>query len=191
MARQGYRFRRTRRRRSYVREQSVWPLPALNAHPPVIITVDQNTREATLAYGQSRLDGPSAASGGDGAVPHPFYMPEVTPVLAIKSGVVLGVCKRDGIYRVMIDHGNRFATNYDGLHEVVEPTDRKRLVKAGEVIGFIRSSASVPCALRFTLSRTDLIPGLPGFPQAVDPLDVLLATISIPIEETSTRKEAA
>jgi hypothetical protein len=190
MSRHNYRFRRTRRRRPFVREQPVWPLPALVGHPPVISTVDQVTHEAVLAYVNSPLETEVVSPV------RRFFMPDSTPVLAMKSGRVLSADVHEGTWRVVIDHGNGFATAYDGLHDAITlPAGRKPYIKAGTVIGVIQSPASSPCPLRFTLMRTDMIVGLPGFPRAVDPLDVLLGAVSIPLAHTSMtsppRKEAA
>jgi len=185
MSRQSYRYRRTRHPQ-FVREQPVWPLPALDGYPPVIVTVDQSTLEATLAYCRVFVENADASS--------PFFMPESTPVLAVKGGVVLCASPHDGVHHVVIDHGNGFNTEYAYLDEAIECSPNHRtIVKAGQVIGTIRSSASEMRPLKFTLSRTDLVPGLPGFPQAVDPLDVLLGTVSIPLADApgAPRKEVA
>jgi len=186
MSRQSYRYRRTQHRQ-FVREQPVWPLPALNGYPPVIVTVDESTHEATLAYGRVFV--------GNADVSSPFLMPESTPVLAVKGGVVLCASSHDdGVIHVVIDHGNGFNTEYAHLDEAIGLLPNQRtFVKAGQVIGLIRSPATKMRPLKFTLSRTDLVPGLPGFPRAVDPLDVLLGTVSIPVpdESDAPRKEVA
>lgn len=172
-------YRNPRRRRRFVREQLVWPLPEITGYQPAILSIDNVTHEATLGY-----RAPIVTS--DTGEP-PRLVPDNTPVLAIRSGFVQSTWEVDGVHGVVLSHHNGFSTSYFGLST---PLVRRGLdVRPGEVLGTLSSSVA---ALHFTLSRTDMVPGLPGFPRRVDPIDALLGTVRVPIEATpAPTKEAA
>jgi murein DD-endopeptidase MepM/ murein hydrolase activator NlpD len=123
----------------------------------------------------------------------PFYMPENTPVLALRSGIVISASVADG---VTVDHRNGFCTTYRGLFETL--VDARREIYGGDVIGTIRLPSSAPCGLRFELWRNqpwraELVREIPGFCRGINPLNALLGTVAFPIEglRQPLRKEAA
>lgn len=126
----------------------VWPLPALNGRPPVILETSQNPRGIELAYARGGAGDlvkecpPGTPNGTDTHV-----MPQTAAVLSFHDGVITFAGRLGGAFGMIIDHGNGKATHYRNLKSLAcIRTDlynpREQQVYAGKTIGYVGAPAA-------------------------------------------------
>ncbi|HLL23854.1 MAG TPA: M23 family metallopeptidase [Kofleriaceae bacterium] len=137
----------------------VWPLPGLNGRSPVVLDGNPKSPGVELAYrreNESDLLTIYPAGGANGSNTH--FMPNLIPAYAVRDGEIIYA----GKHAIVVDHRNGWATYYANLeHVFAMPTDerprrRPEHVKAGDVLGYIGSSAAgmLKC-LHFELWKRD------------------------------------
>jgi hypothetical protein len=155
-------FRRSSKRQRIARsgvERPVFPLPALDGEQPTIAAYDEHNKVVHLSFA-----GKASAR----------FENERVPVYAFKAGEITSVTDSEHGRRVFINHQNGCMSECDGLDEVIVKRSARcrKLVKSGDVIGYLRSSRAT---LRFTMFEA-MARDVPGFPIAFDSRTILCFT---------------
>jgi hypothetical protein len=146
------RFVKSRRNKQQIRiarsPSPVWPLPALNGRPPVILATSQDPRGIELAYARendSDLIKECPPGTPNGTATH--VMPRMAAVLSFHDGVITFAGRLGNAFGMIIDHGNGRATHYRNLKSLAcVRTDlynpREQHVSAGKTIGYVGAPAA-------------------------------------------------
>lgn len=118
----------------------IWPLPRLDGVNPSILPTHDHVRTDGLV----QIGYPDRTSS-----------PDFVPVFAVQDGIITYAVRTDQSTTLCLDHPAGWSTQYNELEHVLAlSTDRFRRrrkvrVRAGDVLGHVRSSLRI----RFGLSR--------------------------------------
>jgi hypothetical protein len=134
----------------------IFPLPALNGQPPLVLLFDHADTSIELAYErQPQLDGPRVRLTSRAS--SLYCGPTQSPVFEVSAGKVLYARAEADGHAILIEHRNGWLTHYGRLERMfVRPIDmrsrRETKINAGDILGYLGSSRYGPCRpLRFEL----------------------------------------
>lgn len=153
-----------------VRTPPVVPLPLLNDQPPVLLVFDETDLGIELAYEREPEPGGTRVRSVARTTTL-YHVPRLTPVFAIREGVIVYAREHADGHTIVIDHCNDWISIYQRLeHVFVAPTERRQReteVLGGDILGYLGSPAAGPLQpLRFELWKWDLVSDY----EQVDPL---------------------
>lgn len=127
------------------RSSPVFPLPILDGRAPLLLVFDHTELGIEVAYERHPDPGGTLVRSADRATTR-YHIPCVTPVLAVSDGQIVDTVEEDGVAGIVVDHGNRWFTDYIGLSKLTIPPTRRRdpavHVRAGDVLGYLLPSPS-------------------------------------------------
>ena len=139
----------------------VFPLPVVDERAPILLVFDPEDLAIEMAYERRpRADGTRVRTTLRNT--QLYFVPPLTPVLAVNDGLVVYARKHDDGHAIIIDHCNGWLSVYHRLeHMFVTPSDRRPgggiKVHAGDVLGYLAASGEGPLLpLRFELYRRTL-----------------------------------
>lgn len=143
-----------------VHSSPVSPLPVVDDRAPILLVFDPEDLAIEMAYERRpRPEAPRLRRAlRDTQL---YFVPPLTPVLAVNDGLVVYARKHEGGHTIIIDHCNGWLSVYHRLeHMFVTPSDRRPggaiRVRAGDVLGYLAASGSGPLLpLRFELYRRE------------------------------------
>ena len=128
-----------------VRKPPVFPLPAINDQPPVLLVFDHTEMAIDLAYERHHVSG--------GPVVRPatrettlYWVPRLTPVFVVSDGnVVYARQHPTGGHTIIVDHRNGWLTLYRGLEHMFVPSSDRRPrreleLSSGDILGYLGAS---------------------------------------------------
>ncbi len=143
---------------TFVRSPPVFPMPAINGQPPILLLFDHADPGVEIAYEKTPSpDGPRVRlTTRETSL---YWIPSLMPVFAVSEGRIVYARKHTDGQALIVEHRNGWATYYSRLERMfVRPTDdgsrRETRVNAGDILGYIGTSRHGPLApLRFELWR--------------------------------------
>lgn len=144
-----------------VHSSPVFPLPVVDDRAPILLVFEPEDLAIEMAYERRpRAEGTRVRRAlRDTQL---YFVPPLTPVLAVNDGLVVYARKHDAGHTIIVDHGNGWLSVYHRLeHMFVTPSDRRPgggiKVHGGDVLGYLAASGAGPLLpLRFELYRREL-----------------------------------
>lgn len=123
----------------------VFPLPILDGRAPLRLVFDRSDLGIEIAYERRPDPGGTLVRSADRDTTR-YCIPSPTPVLAASDGQIVDTVYENGAFGVVVDHGDRWFSDYIGLAQLTIPHTRQREpsthVRAGDVLGYLRPSSS-------------------------------------------------
>ena len=146
--------------RELARTPPMFPLPAFNGQPPVLLVFEHDDPGIEIAYEKNPTAyGPLVrVTTRESSL---FWIPRMLPVFCASDGKIIYARQHTDGYAILVEHRNGWASYYTRLeHMFVQPSDRRprteARVAAGDILGYVGKTKPGPLnPFRFELWRCD------------------------------------